>query len=80
MIPTVIALMIVSDREWMWLIFLLNKNSWMWVIVAHFFWEVIVSDLAHEKSELVHLCKNEGSGFCSLYRDSLNQSLGVCDL
>ena len=27
------------------------------VIVAHFFWEVIVSDLAHEKSELVHLCQ-----------------------
>ena len=56
MIPTVIALMIVSDREWMWLIFLLNKNSWMWVIVAHFFWEVIVSDLTHEKCELAHLC------------------------
>ena len=43
------------DDEWSWLIFLLNKNSWMWVIVAHFVWEVIVSDLAHEKSELVHL-------------------------
>ena len=25
------------------------------MIVAHFFWEVIVSDLAQEKSELVHL-------------------------
>ena len=36
------------EREWSWLIFLLNKNSRMWVIVAHFFWEVIVSDLAHE--------------------------------
>ena len=44
-----------SDREWMWLIFLLNKNSWLWVIVAHFFWEVIMSDLAHEKSELAQL-------------------------
>ena len=43
------------EREWSWLIFLLNKNSWMWVIVAHFFWEVIVSDLAHEKSELAQL-------------------------
>ena len=45
-----------TEREWSWLIFLLNKNSWMWVIVAHFVWEVIVSDLAHEKSEFVHLC------------------------
>ena len=26
------------------------------MIVAHFFWEVIVSDLAHEKSELAQLC------------------------
>ena len=43
------------EREWSWLIFLLNKNSRMWVIVAHFFWEVIVSDLAHEKSELAQL-------------------------
>ena len=41
--------------EWSWVIlahiFLLKK----FMIVAHFFWEVIVSDLAHEKSELVHL-------------------------
>ena len=26
------------------------------MIVAHFFWEVIVSDLAHEKTELAQLC------------------------
>ena len=26
------------------------------MIVAHVFLEVIVSDLAHEKSELAHLC------------------------
>ena len=44
------------EREWSWLIFLLNKNSWMWVILAHIFWEVIVSNLAHKKSVLVHLC------------------------
>ena len=47
--------------NWLWVI------EWLWVIVAHiflpkkfmivahFFWEVIVSDLAHEKSELAQL-------------------------